>query len=128
MPALSFKSQFAGLVQTGRKTQTIRAPRKRPFKVGDTLHLFTAMRTPQCRKIGEAEAIEVSKVAIRLRSGEAIILVGSRVLSPDEAEELSVADGFGSFAELEAWFAEQHGLPFSGTLIRWRLKMAGGVA
>jgi hypothetical protein len=30
-----------------------------------------------------------------------------------------VADGFSCWEEMRQWFQHQHGLPFSGVLIRW---------
>lgn len=37
MPAYNFKAQFAEAVESGRKQQTLRKPRKRPTRVGDKL-------------------------------------------------------------------------------------------
>lgn len=55
MPALNFQTQFAPKILAGQKPFTLRAPRKdgRDPKAGQTLFLFTAMRTKQCRKIAE---------------------------------------------------------------------------
>ena len=38
----------------GSKKQTIRKPRKHPFKVGDKLQVYWMLRTKQCEKLGEA--------------------------------------------------------------------------
>ena len=61
MPLLGFQEQFASLAEFGEKRQTIRACRKdgRDPKVGGTLHLYTGLRTEQCRKLGEAVVSEV---------------------------------------------------------------------
>ncbi len=40
MPLLNFQKQFAEKVRTGKKTQTIRATRKRPVVVGDIVILM----------------------------------------------------------------------------------------
>lgn len=67
MPAYSFQRQFAQPIIDGTKGGTIRAPRRispttgnhRRAEVGghawpgETLYLFTGMRTKQCRKIAE---------------------------------------------------------------------------
>lgn len=124
MPALNFKSEFVGLVQSGKKTRTIRAPRKRPIKVGDTVILSSGARTKHYRQIGEGIVTEVDRVDLRLRSGQVIVIVSSHVLDPEEAEVFAKADGFAGFAEMVAWFERQHGLPFAGHLIRWQLKTA----
>jgi len=64
MPALNFQARFADAVERGDKTQTIRAPRKRPFKVGDNLYLYTGMRTKWCRKLLDAVCIGVDPIRI----------------------------------------------------------------
>lgn len=48
---LNFQPHFAALVEAGTKLTTIR---KSPREPGVTLHLFTAQRTKECRKIGTA--------------------------------------------------------------------------
>ena len=68
MPAVSFSiKRKADLVRTGQCIQTIRLPRKRPWKArtpkgkGDTIYLYWKMRTPECRKLGEGEVISVQR-------------------------------------------------------------------
>jgi hypothetical protein len=64
MPALNFRPQFADLVSSGQKTQTIRQVRKCPIKVGDTLWLYTGMRTKQCRLLADAVVTDVQGIQI----------------------------------------------------------------
>lgn len=64
MPALNFKMQFADKVEKGEKIQTIRATRKRPFRCGDKLYLYTGLRTKYCKKIGESVCHNVEDVEI----------------------------------------------------------------
>lgn len=124
MPALSFKSQFVGEVQTGRKTQTVRAPRKHLIKVGDRLILATGMRTKQYRQIGEGTCTEVLAIIIECPCTTPSISIDGRELSDDEIEQFAKADGFESSQRLAAWFDQQHGLPFAGTVIKWKLHTA----
>ena len=51
MVAYSFQPGFAAEIIAGRKTQTIRNPRKRHAMPGEHLQLFTGMRTRYCKKI-----------------------------------------------------------------------------
>jgi hypothetical protein len=52
MPAYNFQKQFAPLVQSGEKRQTIRTLGKRSHaQPGNKLQLYTGMRTKQCRKL-----------------------------------------------------------------------------
>ena len=66
MPALNFKKQFADKVERGEKRQTIRALRAdgRNPQPGQTLFLYTGMRTKSCRKLGEAVCSSVEQIDI----------------------------------------------------------------
>lgn len=126
MPLLGFQKQFAPLVESGEKTQTIRAYRKdgNDPRPGDTLYLYTGLRTKQCRKLGEVICTSVEPITI-FDSGEARIkYTGSRSLQWKYRpclvfHQIAVADGFGCYAEMLAWFKKTHGLPFEGLLIKW---------
>jgi hypothetical protein len=72
MPAFNYKKQFAELVATGRKRQTIRAMRKRPIKVGDKLYHFTGMRTKQCSQLLPEPTICVSVWTIWIYKNSAV--------------------------------------------------------
>lgn len=52
---INFKQQFAEMVESGEKRQTIRRERKghRQIGKGDHLKLYTGLRTKQCRLLGE---------------------------------------------------------------------------
>lgn len=43
----------------GSKTQTIRAPRKRLFKVGEKVYIYWHLRQKDCEKLGEGEITSV---------------------------------------------------------------------
>ncbi len=123
MPALNFQAQFAQAVEDGAKRQTIRAFRKdkRDPKVGQTLYLYTGMRTKACRKLGEAECIDVVPLdlgpfGVQLDTAEGATLL--RVPCP-ALTRFAQDDGFASWPEMAAWFDKVHGLPFRGLLIRW---------
>ncbi len=120
MPALNFQGRFAPLVESGEKTQTIRPPRKRPICAGDTLHLYTGMRTRACRKLGEAFCYLVSPIIVN----EECCYLDGLPLNDVQAERIAQRDGFTSWRELAAWFKAQYGLPFNGVLIRWEMRNA----
>lgn len=116
MVAYNFQARFADLVASGRKSQTVRAPRKdgRHAKVGDALQLYTGMRTRQCRKLRDAVCHDVCD----------IMLEANRILTfkPQELHDLDQFaryDGFADWREMREWFSSTHGLPFQGVLIRW---------
>lgn len=127
MPALNFKKEFARAVETGEKRQTVRAHRKdgRPHcKQGDTIKLYTGMRTKSCRLLAEATVLSIKPVRIEATE---MWLDGQRlhasIFSRDQFDptdnEFAQADGFTSFMDLSDWFRQVHGLPFEGVVIRW---------
>lgn len=132
MPALNFKTKFVPLILDETKQQTIRAVRKdnRPHcKVGDTLKLYAGMRTKDCTLIKEVTVIENSPIKI---CEDSITLPHielwwkmSSCNCHDTQDSLMMdsfakADGFENWIEMRDWFEETHGLPFTGTLIKWR--------
>lgn len=119
MPALNFSPQFAGLVQTGAKRQTIRKIRKRPIRRGDRLYLYTGQRTPNATLLRVEVCNGVSQVCIGEVHGRTVIEINGRKLRPDEAKRLAVADGFDNADGMVNWFRLRHGLPFYGVMIRW---------
>lgn len=126
MPAYNFQKQFWSDVIHGRKRQTIRAERKDKWvpKVGSTAFLYGGMRTKACRKLGEAEVVEVTPVSI---SASGHVTCRDVQMRDNESSEdrrskghrFAEADGFRSFTAMVDWFAKNHGLPFKGHLIRW---------
>lgn len=132
MVAYSFKKQFiepilAGLGELENvppKRQTIRSVgRRRHARPGETIQLYTAMRTKQCRKLGEALCKSVEPIRIFVH--QAVIEVGGRKIgTPASLDDFARSDGFTSWAEMQKfWFAEHEETvrlgPFVGVLIRW---------
>lgn len=118
MPALNFKAQFAPAIESGEKRQTIRAPRKdgRDPKPGDTLHLYTGMRTKACRKLGEYRCRSSTPVVIDFNS---VRLGRDCFLLTKARENFARADGFMDWVAMRQWFESVHGLPFRGLVICW---------
>lgn len=119
MVAYNFQGRFADLVASGRKAQTIRAPRKdgRHAKVGDALQLYTGMRTRQCRKLRNAVCQDVCD--IRLEANRILTCKPQELLALHDLDQFARHDGFANWSEMREWFAGTHGLPFRGVLIRW---------
>lgn len=110
-----FKPQFAPLVESGKKRQTVRPTPSRMPKVGDYLSCreWTAKpyRSKQ-RVLLEALITKVSDVTIT----ETGVILNSYA---EPCDAFAVADGFSDFLEMRDWFKETHGLPFEGILIEW---------
>lgn len=125
MPTLSYKSRFIFSVVEGFKPHSIRAWRKRPFRKGDTLMHYTAMRTKQCRKIRTdticTAAVKITifaeKVSVRMGKGSHFYPPGW--LNSHDLCLLTERDGFAEPEEFFKFFAEVHGRKFRGQLIEW---------
>lgn len=115
MPALNFKKQFAPMVEAKVKRQTIRPSRKNPFRQGDSLYLYTGMRTKQCRKLGEATCTEVREV----RMTESGMKLDGVAMSARHIDEFARDDGFHGVEDFREFFRSQYGFPFHGQLIKW---------
>ena len=117
MALINFQKQFADDVESGKKRQTIRKQRKRPFRIGDTLHLYTGLRSKKARKLGIEKCKWVDQIRIywnAIRFDQRWGLSFKR-----ELDEFAQADGFKNFEEMRDWFNKTHGIPFRGTLIKW---------
>jgi hypothetical protein len=127
MPSLNFKHQFADQIISGQKRQTIRANRKRPWQVGDTLHLFTGLRgAGTATRLGRVILYSVQQIRIDARQREVhletIISNGNRhlaCLADDEARKLAQADGFASLDDFFRFFMEEPGGGLGGHLLKW---------
>lgn len=113
MPALNFTAHNAPLVREGRKPTTIRAMRKRPFRQGDYLKLFTGQRTSGCRSLGEASAAIVYPVTIDPTEGT--VTINGRVWQSRHLLQLAQAEGFDSVLSFFEFF--RAGL--AGQIIGW---------
>ncbi len=106
MPAYNFKPQFAADVESGKKTQTIRPQRKRPTRAGETLKLYTAMRTRECRLLAEA----VCKMVLPVQIYHNAVVVDGRELGVIELEWLAKMDGFETAREFFDFFIKTYEL------------------
>ena len=130
MPALNFQKWSAPLVESGEKRQTIRAYRKdgRDPKVGDTLYLYTGMRTKACRKLGEVVCNSAERLRINEDGGvsrhvfkrvDPFYTAAWAEYDVGWCNRIARADGFNGLGEMRRWFEKTHGLPFEGLLIKW---------
>ena len=118
MPAYNFQERFAAAVETGAKRQTIRRPRRRRLtRPGDTLYLYTGMRTQRCRRLLVTECRAVSP--LQLHHGW--LTLGDEILEEGDERVAAVAqaDGFASAEEFWAFFERLYGLPVELEIIEW---------
>jgi len=112
-----FKPQFAPLVKSGVKRQTVRPVPARMPKAAEPISLREWTGKPyrsKQRVLREAKICEVSRCDIT----DTGVAVNSYA---EPCDDFARADGFRDFFELHDWFKAQHGLPFEGILIKWTL-------
>jgi hypothetical protein len=148
MVAYSFKKQFIQAIEIGLgephifdhvpglvrpKRQTIRAiGKRRHARLGETIQLYTAMRTRQCRKIGEAKCKSVEGVLLKWSEWPSFFIFDLENGEPGtyrrigdlrdiaDMEEFARHDGFTDLAAMRKFWADEHGpQTFEGLLIKW---------
>jgi len=119
--AYSFRPQFRAPIIAGTKQQTIRADRKRHAREGETLQLYTGMRTRQCKAIGTATCFTVQPIRIEVENAVIGTQTGRTLTTIDELDNFARMDGFDDWKAMRAFWHENHpDTPvFSGVLIRW---------
>lgn len=131
MVAYSFHPQFISPILSGIKAGTVRATGKRRHaQSGETLQLYTGMRTRQCRLIAEAQC--QAAVPIRLTFSvdgrHDVVKAGRALFHGYSLDVFAVGDGFTSWPALRAFWREHHpGIDrFEGIWIRWAC-ISGGM-
>lgn len=136
MAILSFKKRFAGKVRNGRKRQTIRAIRKYPIVPGETLYLYTALRTKWTEKLREVKCKSVQAITIYINSGLIDVFetafdhtTRTTYTTIENLNGFAKADGFKDWEDMKAFWIAEHGVkkgkrkailqPFEGILIKW---------
>lgn len=122
MPSYNFKPQFAAVIRSGEKRQTIRARGKRPPpKPGQIAYLYTGLRTTCVCRLGEHPITSVTPISIGT-ANRSVSLAGEHAwqqLDANELEQLARDDGFPSVDAFFEFFATAAGKTFSGYLIKW---------
>lgn len=119
----TFNTGLPVLLYPMPKRQTIRAiGKRRHARPGETLQLYTGMRTKQCRLIGKAVCSAVKPITISVANEW--ISVGGEKSVPDNVrclDDFASLDGFGSWTEMREFWREEHpGIDlFKGVLIKW---------
>lgn len=111
-----FKPQFAPLVESGTKRQTIRPTPKRMPKPGDTISLREWTGLPYRSKQRVLRESVITKVG-HVEITETGVILNSYA---EPCDDFAVADGFKDFHDMRQWFQETHSLPFEGILIQWQ--------
>jgi hypothetical protein len=116
---INFLKAFAPGIEAGAKTSTIRKERvdgRRP-KVGDTLKLYTGLRTSGVRLLLETPATAVH--GIRIDCEERHIVLDGRLLGVAEKVALAKQDGFACLEDFYGYFQEAHQGQLEGWMVEW---------
>jgi hypothetical protein len=137
MVAYSFKKQFAMPILDGTKGGTIRGHRKRHGRPGETLQLYTGMRTAHCKLISKKTCLACVPIWLGLRSDEVNVALdrdnqGGLILKkPRALDALAVFDGFVNWDEMKFFWLKDEDFAepasFAGWHIRW-LKLPPEIA
>lgn len=123
-----FKPQFAPLVESGAKCQTVRPTPKRMPKPGDSISLRIWAGKPyrsKQRVLTEATITRVSKIKITAKGFKHWEDEGVGVRrNPATLDAFAKRDGFSDWSALVKWFRAAHGLPFTGIVIHWQNEKA----
>lgn len=113
---------FVAPILAGTKPQTIRADRKRHAREGETLQLYTGMRTRHCRLIGRAICASVQPIRIEVDNAVIGFASGLTLTTIAELDAFAATDGFQSWFGMREFWKLHHPLvsTFSGIMIRWR--------
>lgn len=125
MVAYSFQRQFADPILIGRKTHTVRGERKRHARAGELLHLYTGMRTKQCRLVARATCDKVEPIGLyfgRRPASDWVMIAGCVLDRPPLLDAFAYRDGFEHWGALRTFWLRHHGelAPFQGFIIHWR--------
>lgn len=121
MTTLLFQPQFARLVASGEKTQTVRRVPARMPRVGDRVSLRMWRGKPYRSKQKVLREGTICQVHY-LRIEEVGVATGADAtrLTRACARQFARSDGFADWPEMRDWFRSAYGLPFEGIVISWR--------
>lgn len=122
MGLYNFQPRFVPFILDGRKKHTIRAPRANPDKPGNTLHLYTGLRTKKAKLLMRAICVKIEFIEIGMSAEEVEdgfpVWVDGNLLSQDEKTLLAQRDGFDDFPHMRDFWRNR--LPFRGHIIHWK--------
>lgn len=127
MVAYNFQAMFIDPIRERRKRQTIRAlGKRRHARPGDTLKLYTGMRTKHCQMIGEATCLSVEVIRLSFSPPSVTIYAASGAVAAehrtsDKLDTFARDDGFDHWHDLALFWDRHHStrVLFRGLLIRW---------
>lgn len=122
MGLYNFKERFAPRILDGSKTHTIRPVRAIPDKPGNTLHLYTGLRTKSACLLMRVPCVKIEEIEIKdgafFDENHASIIIDGVKLDRDEREAFARRDGFENMEDMIAFWRGR--LPFRGQIVHWK--------
>jgi hypothetical protein len=113
---LGFKKRFVDPILIGTKVFSLRKRRKVRPKIGEAMHMYTALRTKYCQLITNKEklmSIQDARVTIRRKNTAGYdirIWIDRRRLSELEISQFVIYDGFTDRKDFaEYWLTDERG-------------------
>lgn len=118
MPLLNFQKRFVPKVESGEKRHTIRARRKNPIKIGDTLYLYWGLRSKHARKLRQEICTNVIPIEVHVHG---VKVGGDWITDEKELDAFAQSDGFESHIDFFDFWKDVHGLNFNNPLTNFDL-------
>lgn len=121
MALLGYQGWKAAKVESRECSQTIRARRKTPVKVGETLYHYSGLRSRAARKVLTSVCTETFEIRLAVDHGGARANWEADI--PVDFHAVARLDGFADITAMTTWFLTNHPVKSGETLvldvIRW---------
>ena len=119
---IGFHKEFVPLIESGVKIHTIRRDEKNRWKAGNTMQMYTDIRTKEMKRFAEKVCVSVQYLTINTERKE-IFIHRKLLMSNSEIEHLAKNDGFESVDRFWDWFStKKYESKFVGKIIHWTNK------
>ena len=126
---LGFKKRFVPNIENGSKCQTVRETPKRMPKVGETLYMYTGLRTKNCALITKEHTLKSTQDIkmiftwhVKDKCHYPRIWVDGRMLNTKEGNDFMIRDGFTDESDFVSFWKDLRSgkdAQFIGILIHW---------
>jgi hypothetical protein len=123
---LGFKKQFAKKILNGSKIHTFRNTRLVTPKPGETIHMYTGLRTKFTEFITKDHKYTGSqkvRMYLKMQCDEPFVTltIGEKSnWTPVELHEMAISDGFENISDfVRYWLGKEKSLVWEGTCYHW---------
>lgn len=113
------REDFIKAVEKGTKHFTVRFLRKNPLRKGESLQLYTGLRTKHARKLRDTVCKNIWELKIVNKKDKFLFYLDGKELPGNEIKDIGNRIGFNSTEDWVTYFKEKYKFPFRGQLIEW---------